>query len=80
MNEQQTSAYVPHYARPSLGMRIGLAWAAIVCSSAVIGAGLGMFEMQARSASAALQATPTLSAGTPGGVQAGGMSRNGRRG
>lgn len=80
MNEHQSSATVPHFARPSVGTRIGLAWAAIVCSSTVICAGLGLFEMQARSATAALQDAPTMSAGTPAGVQATSTTRSARRG
>ena len=80
MNKTNASAPVPHYARPSLATRIALAWAAVACSAFVICAGLGLFEMQARAANAAHQLETTMSAGTPGGVQAANVPRSARRG
>jgi hypothetical protein len=72
-NDHQAS---PAYARPILGTRLALAWAAIVCSTAVIGSSLGLFEMQSR-AGAVAQAQ--LAAGAASGVVAVHAVRAGKR-
>lgn len=78
MNTQrQTSRTAPHFAQPSFRTRAALATAAVACSSAVLCAGLGLFEIQARSASAAQQSV--LMSGTPAGGQVGSNARAARR-
>lgn len=63
MSDEQIRTEKPVFARPPLRTRLAFAWVAVVCSSTLIGSGLGLFEMQARRATAihsrALAQTPT---------------------
>lgn len=76
--QQQTSRTAPHFAHPSLRIRVALTSAAVACSATVICAGLGLFEMQARSASAAQESV--LMSGTPSNGHVAAIPRAARRG
>jgi hypothetical protein len=53
MSDEQIRTEKPVFARPTLRMRLAFAWIAVVCSSTLLGGGLGLFEMQSRGAAAA---------------------------
>ena len=67
MSDESSRTKKPVFARPTLRMRLTFAWIAILCSSTLIGGGLGLFEMQSRGAAAAhAQALAESTSDAPG--------------